>query len=79
MFNCDNCGKTTENGERQNKVYNYRDKSYENFRVIFDEKTKKKRREYFTTQGKEITEEFDFCNDCYGELDGNESRIRKAS
>ena len=67
MYQCQNCGKTTESREKQNKVATYRDKEYSNFRFILNEKTKRKEKEYFTTQGQEIVSELNYCNECYGD------------
>ena len=65
MYKCDCCRGTTTSREKQNKVATYKDVSYEHFKVIFNEKTKKKEREYFTTTGQEIVNEQNYCDDCF--------------
>ena len=51
MFICDNCGKQSEKGERENKIITQRPKEYKNVKYVYDEKTKKKKKEYFYTEG----------------------------
>ena len=84
MFKCDNCGKQTKEGEKSNKVIVPRVKEYSHFKLEYDYKTRKKYREWFTTEGYEASAEYNFCDECFegheeGVLDGDESRIGKAN
>jgi hypothetical protein len=65
MYRCDCCMDVTEDRKKQNKVYNYRDKTYTHIKYIYNEKTRKKEKEEFTTQGQEIVGEFNFCAKCF--------------
>ena len=67
MFRCENCGRQTQAGERANKHFEYREKEYTNVRYVFDEKTRKKKKEYYTTNGQEIVKEYKICNHCVKE------------
>lgn len=69
MYKCNNCGKTTDPKEKQNKVHSYRNKQYKNTRVVFNSDTRRKEIEEYTTTGKEITGELNYCNDCYGRFE----------
>lgn len=65
MFRCDNCGKQTESGEKVNYVNITRHKEYEQYKLEFDPKTRRNKKEYYTTEGYEIARELRYCNDCF--------------
>ena len=76
MFNCENCGRTTKLKEKQETISTTRIKIYENFRMVFDPKTKRKKRESFETQGYETAAEFKVCSGCKAEgtVDGKNTQ-----
>lgn len=69
MYKCDNCGRCTVPGEKQNKVIlKQRNKTYYN--TILDEKKqivleKDKTPKLKETQGTEIVVERNFCSKCH--------------
>jgi len=65
VFICDKCQKTSKEGEKANKVFIFRDRSYENKLYEFDPKTRKKKETKFVTQGKEIERELNYCGACH--------------
>ena len=83
MFKCDRCGKQSEAGEKTNQVNIVREKEYEQYRLIFDSKTRRRKKEYYTTTGYETHKVLCYCNDCYektnqGEfVNGNENGFRE--
>ncbi len=72
MFKCDNCGKITKPDEKANMVTVTLEKEYEHYTVIFDKKTRRKKKEFYTTTGYEPVTEMQFCKDCYEEINHGE-------
>lgn len=68
MYRCDNCGKVTNPKEKQECFLQTREKTYENTRYVYDEKTNKNKRETFTTVGYETVQELHVCGDCFNSL-----------
>lgn len=65
MFKCDNCGKQTEAGEKTYQRTINRPKEYEQYRLVFDSKTRRRKKEYYTTTGYETDRLLHFCEDCH--------------
>ena len=65
MFKCDNCGKQTEAGDKTYQVSVTRPKEYEQYRLVFDSKTRRRKKEYYTTTGYETVKELHYCEDCF--------------
>ena len=66
MFKCDNCGKQTKAGDKQHTLNKTRTKEYEQYRLIYDSKTRSRKKEYYTTTGYEAdgeTPQFNFTGD----------------
>ena len=64
MFICDNCGNHSANKEKPTKIGIMREKTYSNYKEIFDEKTRRKRKEFYETQGLELSKELNYCKEC---------------
>jgi len=65
MFKCEKCNKESNPREKSEVQYKFRDKTYENFRIVFDPDTKRKKREHFKTEGKEPISQTQVCKECY--------------
>lgn len=68
MFKCDICRENSKPNEKQNKIKILRSKVYENFRMVFDPKTRKRKKEVFETSGFEIDYEVIQCKYCFKEI-----------
>lgn len=67
MFNCDSCGKTTQPGEKMNKVVDSERKKVYNYTKVLVENGRRKKVER-QSSGSEIARESSFCEKCYGEI-----------
>lgn len=65
MFKCDVCGITTNPNEKSNPIYETRPRVYENYRLVYNDKTRKKLKEKYETTGYEITKEINACKVCF--------------
>ena len=61
MFKCQICSKQSQSGEKENKVFSYRPKTYKNEIKV---KGQKKKTKIKISQGTEITKEVIVCNTC---------------
>lgn len=66
MYKCDECGSTSEPGEKLNIIQVMRTKTYNNVKYEYDEKTKRKTKTEFETQGNEAASEIRICKNCPG-------------
>ena len=65
MFKCTRCDKQTEAGEKQNTVNIVRQKEYTHYKLVFDKKTRRKKKEFYNTTGYEPHKELHYCKECY--------------
>jgi len=63
MFKCQVCNKNSEPGEKAEKIYGYRPKTYHTTIKIKSKDREKKTRE-IVSKGNEITKEFTICKTC---------------